>query len=195
MKPKTRQSLSDLVTAAKQIQDYGFGEHVSDEGFGFIISRDPEGDIDWKIEFDLPDDKERDATLLHFRRFDQQNEAFSFHKLDQLAKDEGLSQSYREKIFDIRKRYFNYLKGCPQGGTPGFFQRGSYPSHGDILRVVLNGVIVHSDKKKKAKFDAWTRDSIRTPILFQLFYRIVGHVIKLIDELAEETNKELLQNI
>lgn len=192
MKSKTRQVLKDIVATANQIRSYGFSEQVREDGFGLRLIRNPEPDTDGIIEFILPDSKERDATLLHFRRFDQHNESFSFHKLKKLSQDEELSQNYRERLLDIRKRYFDYLNGCPRGVTPGFFQTKPYPSRGDIMRVVINGGIAHSDKIKRARFEVWTRDSIRASILFQLFSRIVSHVIKLIYELAEATRQELL---
>ncbi|MFZ5905027.1 MAG: hypothetical protein ACOYZ8_15895 [Chloroflexota bacterium] len=80
---KTRLTLGDLIEQAEKLDRLGFSEHVKRIGLGFRISK-KENDA-WLIHFSLPDEKEMDATLFTFRLFNQQNEAYSFHRLSTLG--------------------------------------------------------------------------------------------------------------
>src|SRR5574337_467946 len=90
LKETTKRALEDLIEKARKLQELKLDEHIRRRGFGFRAHR-VEGD-DWEIEFDLPDEKERDASLLTFRLFIQRNERYSFHGLRRLADDPALSE-------------------------------------------------------------------------------------------------------
>ena len=83
MKEKTSQALSDLVDRANKLKRYSLEKHIAEIGSGFRGHKSKDGN--WAIEFDIPDEKELDASLLTLRLFTQQKEPFSFHKLEHLA--------------------------------------------------------------------------------------------------------------
>lgn len=191
MKESTRRALVDQAEIAARLEHYRFDEHIRELGLGFHMERDDEDDS-WTIEFDLPDDKERDATLYTFRLFDQQNEAFSFHGLKKISGDPGLSGEYRQGILHLRDAYFAYLQDTPEGVEAGFFEDGLNPTRGEIMRVVMNGALGHRrDHSKRERYLTWTRDDIRKAVLHQEFSKIVYVVLGMIKQLLVLTRDEL----
>ena len=190
MKEKTSQALSDLVDRANKLKRYSLEKHIAEIGSGFRGHKSKDGN--WAIEFDIPDEKELDASLLTLRLFTQQKEPFSFHKLDRLAEDSALSVRLRTCLSDARRKYFNFLKAYPDGIEAGFFEPGLHLTNGDILSVVLNGKLSHTgDPQKRPKFQYWARDGIRANVLMQAFARIVRWVLLLIYQMAELCEQEL----
>ena len=99
MKEKTRRILNDIIELANRLQSHQFEQSVIEKGLHFSISGIPEGD--YLIHFEFPNDTVIDATLYTFRLFNQQGESVSFHRLDKLAQDAGLS----EKAISNYKKY------------------------------------------------------------------------------------------
>lgn len=190
MREKTRRSIEDLIEMAERLQDHRFDEHI--RGLGLGVHMEKQDDESWMIEFDLPDNKDLDATLYIFRFFDQQNEAFSFHGIKKLVKDPRLSDSFRKRISQIRKLYFNYLQGDPDWVESDFFEEGKDPNRGEIMRVVMNGWLGHRrNLKMRTRYKKWTRDPIRESVLIQVFTKIVYMVLALIKELLVLSKEEL----
>ena len=129
---KTIHLLEDLIEQAEKLERLEFHEHVKKSGLGFNMIK--QEDDSWVIDFGLPDEKERDATLFTFRLFNQHNEGYSFHRLDQLLKNQYLSDDFKNKISSIRQAYFQYLDGFPVSIKPDFFEAGKQPTRGEIDR-------------------------------------------------------------
>jgi hypothetical protein len=190
LRDKTRRAIEDLVEMADRLRAYRFDEHIRDLGLGFHMQKQSDGS--WSIEFDLPDEKERDATLYTFRLFDQQNEAFSFHSLNRLTRDSDLSDNYRDRIIRIRDAYFTFLQGYPEDVEAGFFEEIQHPTRGEIMRVVMNGGLGHrKDHAKRKRYKIWTRDPVREAVLFQELAKIIHVVLGLIKELLALSKQEL----
>jgi hypothetical protein len=190
LKESTSHTLRDLVDKANKLKRYGLEQHIMKVGSGFRGQRSEDGS--WILEFDIPDEKELDASLGTLRLFTQQKEALSFHRLDRLFKDNGLSDSLRSGLISLRKEYFDFLKDFPSGVEPGFFEPEIHLTNGDIFSVVVNGEMSHTgDAKKRKKFQIWTRDDVRANVLLQVFARIVLKILLLIYQTAELCEKEL----
>jgi hypothetical protein len=190
VREKTRRAIEDLVEMADRLQRHRFDEHVREVGLGFRVER--QEDNGWLVEFGVPDEKERDAMLYVFRLFDQQNEAFSFHHLNDLARDPQLSEEYRNGLREIQQTYSDYLAGYPENIAPGFFEDEERPTRGDIMRVVMNGYLGHRrDQEKRKRFKTWARDDIRANVLAQEFAKVVYSVLGLIQRLSALSKQEL----
>jgi hypothetical protein len=189
MRISTRDALQDLVEQARRLNDLQFEDHLGETGLGLSFSRIESGG--WEIEFDLPDDEKRDATLLTLRMFDQRSEAFSFHRLPQLAEDEGLSEDFRQELRSSAQIYGHYLAGQPANIRPGFFEPGTCPTRGEIMRTVIGGGLAHRRGPARARYDRWTRDPFRRNMLHQVFARTIGHLIPLINRIADLASVEL----
>ena len=193
MKEKTRRILNDIIELANRLQSHQFEQSVIEKGLHFSISGIPEGD--YLIHFEFPNDTVIDATLYTFRLFNQQGETVSFHRLDKLAEDTGLSEKFRDGITKLRNEYFNFLSQYPSGVEPGFFEDGCHPNNGEILRVVINGGYGHRrDLKKRQKYKTWTRDGIREGVLYQKFSEIVFRILRLIRQLQLLCEIEITQS-
>jgi len=188
---KTRHILEDLIEQAEKLGRFKFNEHVKDLGLGFHMNKQ-ESDS-WIIDFDLPNEKERDATLFTFRLFNQHNEGYSFHRLDELLKNQDLSDEFKNKISTIRHTYFKYLEGFPVSIEANFFEPNKQPTRGDILKTVMNGGgLGHTNSAPKREiYKKWTRDEIRENVLLQEFTKIVLTILGFIKDLADATRYEL----
>jgi len=190
MRQRTRRAIEDLVEMATRLAEYRFDQHIRDVGLAFRMTRQP--DDTWLLEFDLPEDKERDATLYTLRLFDQQNEAFSFHNLRRIAEDAELSDAYRQALLRIRQSYYRVLQQYPAAIERGFFEDEELPTQGEIMRVVMNGGLGHRrNPLLRRRFKTWTCDSIREGVLFQAFASIIHSVLLLVNELLILSREEL----
>ena len=182
--------LEDIIELADRLQSHQFEKIIDEKGLNWVIQIQPEGD--YLIQFEYPDDTVFDATLYTLRLFNQQSEKVSFHNLNRLANDEGLSVDFRDGIKKLRKQYFSYLSKYPIGVEPGFFEEGYQPDNGDILKVVINGGFGHrKDFDKRQWFKKWTRDGIRAGVLFQTFSVITFNIIGLIHQLKKLCESEI----
>jgi hypothetical protein len=190
VKEETSRALTDLVDRANKLKRYGLERHIAEISSGFRGHESEDGS--WVIEFDVPDEKELDASLFTLRLFTQQKEPFSFHRLDRLAGDPALSARLRTGLSESRSKYFDFLKAHPHGIEAGFFEPGVHLTNGCILSVVLNGEMSHAhDPIKRPRFQSWTRDRIRANVLLQVFPRLVQGVLLLVYQTAELCAQEL----
>lgn len=191
MKEKTKRSLTLFVKKAKKLQRFGLIEHITttDRGFHIGNADQPNNTI---VEFDLPDEKERDASLLTLRMFIQQNESFSFHRFESLANDPTLSGEFRNQLLKMRQIYFDYINDYPKRVQPGFFEEGTHPSRHEILKIVMNGGLSHAkDYEAQQKYKLWTRDYVREPVLLQEFSEIILNILIMIIAFSEPIEREL----
>jgi hypothetical protein len=189
LKAKTKRALQDFVDKANKLKRLNLDGHMRSSGFGLRMNLDE--DDRWKIEFDQPDEKDLDASLFTLRLFLQQGEPFSFNKLKQIVKDTSLSDGFKEEIIRARKSYFDYRNGYPQNIEPNFFDEGEHPTRGEIVDVVLNGILGHTKNYQlRQKYEKWSRDEIRENILHQVFTRTILHILKLIFHIAEKIEQE-----
>lgn len=190
MKDKTKRALQDLVEKASKLKRYDLIGHMQNIGFGFRANVIEDGS--WEIEFDQPDEKDLDASLLTFRLFLQKGEPFSFYKFDYLSQDTSLSKSFRAEITKAQTGFLEYIYGYPLDIEPNFFNEGEYPTREEILNVVLNGNLSHTKNYQlRRKYETWSRDGIRRNVLHQVFTRTVLHVMALIISVAEKAESEL----
>jgi len=187
MRPFTRQYLDTLVEKADKLRSFGFEDHVKKVGLGWrTYSGEQGGHV---IEFDLPDEKERDAFLLTFRLFIQQNEPISFHKFDIIASDSGMPRKLGDKLRKSRKEFFHYLNGYPSYISDLF---GPRPTRKEILDVVMYGEVAHTrDKKRRQLYKEWARDDIRESVLLQTFTMIVVVILFMIYSVVDAIREEL----
>lgn len=198
MKRRTRQALEDCVEKADKLRAMKLDEHVAHTIKGFRGHK--MGNGEWEIEFDLPDEEKGDAALLTFRLFLQQNEDYSFPKIQSLITDLELSEEFRTKMTSAYRAYLELVNQQPVDIKPDFFEVGEYPSWGEILNVVLYGSMVHTnDKKKRLKYKNWVRDDIRKFVLLQHFWLIVAEVLRYIFQISdfcrEELNRPYLETV
>jgi hypothetical protein len=184
LKARTRQHLKTFLEKADKLKSFAFEAHVKRVGFGWRTYRGEHGGH--VVEFDLPDEKERDAFLLTFRLFIQQNEPISFHRLDSIGNDPGISGALKEKLLESRGDFFEYLDGYPAYISDLF---GPQPTRGEILKVVLYGHLAHT--KDKRRYKEWARDDIRESILLQAFTQITLVLLFMIYAVAESIRSEL----
>jgi hypothetical protein len=192
MNEKTKRAIENLIKQAERLERHNFQQHIVQVGFGFQGSQKENGE--WDIEFDIPDEGELDKTVPAFRLFNQQNEDYSFHKLANLVvKDSGLSNEFKKNAIEIRKKYFDYLDGHPESIEEGFFEEGTKPSRGDILKVVMygSGLAHDNDPVRSETYTHWSRDDIRKYVLIQEFSKIVFVILSLIKDLSEISKREL----
>jgi hypothetical protein len=195
MREKTRRALAEFVEKAQKLQRFGLIEHIRTTGRGFHINRGSQ-DSESVIVFDQPDEKERDASLLTFRMFIQQNENFSFHQFDSLASDPTLSNEFRDWLLQMRHAYFDYLNGYPKMILADFFEEGEHPNRHDILKIVMNGGISHAnDYEKQKKYKLWARDDIRESVLLQEFSEIMLNILRMIISISEPIEREITQDV
>lgn len=195
MKERTRRALIEFVEKAQKLQRFGLVEHIRATGRGFRMNNPSGEDNGWIVEFDLPDEKERDASLLTLRMFVQQNESLSFHQLDNLANDPGLTTELSDGLLQARRIYFSYLNGYPKSILAGFFEEGVHPNRQDILKVVMNGGLSHAnDYEKRQRYKMWARDDIREAVLLQEFSEIILNILRMIIHVSKLIERHVAQN-
>ena len=192
MNKKTKRAIENLIKQAERLERHNFQQHILRVGFGFRGNQKENGE--WNIEFDIPDEGELDKTIPAFRLFNQHNEDYPFHQLDKLvANNLGLSDNFKKSVIEIRKKYFDYLNGYPESIEESFFENGTKPSRGDILKVVMNGSgLAHdNDPMRSETYIYWSRDEIRKNVLLQEFTKIVLAILSLIQDLSKISKQEL----
>lgn len=191
MKKKSRDALEHFVQKAQKLERFGLDKHIIETGLGFHVRRNEEDDTS-VVEFDLPNEEKRDATLLTLRLFTQHNESFSFPQLSNIAQDMGLTENFRNFLLDSRKAYYDFLNDYPIMIEAGFFEENFHPTRMDVFNVVLNGTLAHTrDAKKRQRYIHWSRDGIRENVLLQAFSRIVQALLRLIYFMSEKCVQEL----
>jgi len=190
MKDNTRQALEDCVEKTDKLREMKLDEHIVQTVKGFRGQR-TEND-EWEIEFDLPDGEKGDASLFTLRLFLQHNENYSFPQIQHLITDQGLSSEFRSQMAGVRQEYFDLINHHPADIQEDFFGVGEYPTLGEILNVVLNGAMAHTnDQNKRRKYKNWARDGVRKNVLLQHFWFIVAIVLRLIYRISYLCKEEL----
>ena len=189
MKEKTSRTLHDLVERASKLKRYGLERHIGEIGSSFWGQMSEDGS--WIFEFDIPDEKELDASLYTLRLFTQQKEAFSFNQLNQIIRDPELSTRGQTGLAALQKEYFDFLQTYPSGIESDFFEPEVHLTNGDIFFVVLSKMSHEYDSIKRQKFQIWSRDGIRANVLLQAFARIVFKVLSIIYRMADLCEEEL----
>lgn len=186
MREYTRRTLTAIAEKAHKLKSFKFDEHVRSVGLGWRTTRVENG---WFVEFDLPKEEKRDAFLLTFRMFIQQNEPISFHKLNKIINDPEVSEELKSGLRKARQSYIKYIDGYPENIQDIWGER---PTRGEILKVVLYGDLAHTkDVALRHKYEDWTRDEIRKSVLLQAFTRTIVNILELIDFIAELSEQEL----
>jgi hypothetical protein len=190
MKKETRQSLELLVEKANKLREFSFENHVAQIGLNFRGTR-LENDS-WLLEFGIPEIKERDAFLLTFRIFYQENEPISFSNLPKLCADPELSEEYKQRVVMIRQAYLDYVTGHSEY-TVELFE--NHPTRKQMIDVGLYGGLAHTNRPERIEqYRIWARDEIRASLFEQEFTRFLIHILGLIYQLADSTQKELARN-
>jgi hypothetical protein len=190
MNKETKQKLQLIVEKANKLRDFSFEKHVAQIGLGFKGARQEDGS--WLLEFGIPDTKERDAFLLTFRLFYQENEPISFANLPALLNDPGLSMEFKNQATSIRQAYFDYLTGYSDY-TVNLFE--GHPTRKQMIDVGLYGGLAHTNRPERIEqYKVWARDDIRAFLFEQEFSRFLVGILGLIYQLAEFSQKELVLN-
>jgi len=187
MDDKTITALQLIVEKANKLRRFNFEQHDKDTGFRFSIDFE-EGER-YTITFDLPEEKERDAFILTFRLFFQDNELISFPKINSLSQDPDLSTSWKESMSNIRSNYFGYINGHSRQ-TVELFE--GQPSREEMLRIGLYGGLAHAnDPGKIQQYEEWANDNIKASVFEQEFSRILVTILGFIYQLSAITIEEL----
>ena len=190
MEKATRQALELFVEKASKLAEFKFDEHVKRVGLGWRAAR-TEND-GWFFEFGLPDEKERDAFLLTFRLFIQNNERYSFQNLDKLSNDVSLSNDFTVSLNKALRAYFDYLS-APSAYTVELFE--GRPTREEILKIVLYGGLAHTNNlATMQRFRVWSRDDIQASLLLQEFSAILVKILAVIKYIANLSERELRSN-
>lgn len=176
---------------AQDLSSFKFDEHVKKAGLGFRAHHEEDGS--WIIEFGQADNKELQAFLFRFRLFIQHNEPISFHNLHNLMADPDISENWKKGVGKAIQDYFDYMNRFPEDIEDLF---GKRPTNEEILDTVLYGGLGHTGldrryRHKRQRFQNWARDEIRANVLFQVFTRIVLTIFRLINYIADLSDKEL----
>jgi hypothetical protein len=189
MKKETREVLELFVEKANKLKDFKFDEHVKSVGFTWKATRLE--DDTWAVDFSLPDEKERDAFLLTFRLFIQDNEPYSFKNLAKLSEDTSLSSEFTDELSKVLRAYTNFLNSH-SAYTVELFD--GHPTREDMLKTVLYGGLAHTNNPKRMqKFKDWSRDGIRANLLLQEFAIILVQIMVFIKHFAEVSERELIR--
>ena len=187
MEKKTRELLELVVEKAEKLRTFNFDSHVHEAGLGFHAERQADGS--WTIELGLPDEKERDAFILTFRFFHQQNEATSFNRILDVANDPAISIHWQEEVARLRGLYFDFLD-CHSDYTVNLFE--GQPTRAQMLDIGLYGGLAHANRPNKVlQYRQWTRDELRAGLFHQEFARILVQVLGLIYQLSPLCSEEL----
>jgi hypothetical protein len=186
----TKQKLEMIVEKANKLRDFYFEKHVAQIGLNFKVTRQEDGS--WLTEFGIPDTKERDAFLLTFRLFYQENEPISFPNLHALLIDPSLSDYYRNQVVTLRKAYFDYIDGYSDY-TVELFE--GHPTRKQMIDVGLYGGLAHTNRSDRIEqFRIWTSDDIRANVFEQEFTRYMIKILIMVYRLADLSQTELDHN-
>lgn len=190
MKNETRQILKNIIDRSRKLKKHGLEKHIKDTGFRFYVQ--PNGNV----KFNEIDEKESDASILSLRLFTQGRDKFSFSQLEDIAKDTGLSNDFREFLHQVRDEFFEFINGYPQSIKPGFFEAGKHLSRKDIYDVVMYGSLRGAHHvSQEERYKLWTKDPIKEGVLLNVaFPPILIGLLLLIYKLAEKCEEELKSN-
>lgn len=189
MKNETRRVLELFVEKANKLRDFRFDEHVKIVGLGWKATRLEEDR--WALDFGLPDVKERDAFLLTFRLFIQDNEPYSFKNIGKLSDDASLSSEFASELTKVLRAYSNYMNS-QSGYTVKLFD--GHPTREDMLKTALYGGLAHTNNPGlMQKFKDWSCDDIRANLLLQEFAAILVQMMVFIRHFADISERELIR--
>jgi hypothetical protein len=187
---ETKQKLATIVEKADKLRDFSFEKHVAQKGLNFKGTMQEDGT--WLLEFGIPDAKERDAFLLTFRLFYQENEPISFPNLPKLLNDPSLSGSFRNQIEAIRQGYFDYISGY-SNYTVKLFE--GHPTRKQMIDVGLYGGLAHTNRPERIEqYHIWARDDIRASLFEQEFAAFLVRILGFIYQLSDACKGELERN-
>jgi hypothetical protein len=190
MYKETKRILDLIVDKANKLRDFSFETHVAQTGLGFKGTIQDDGT--WLLEFGIPDVKERDAFLLTFRLFYQENEPISFPNLTDLFDDLSLSDEYKNEVTATRQIYFDYINGS-SSYTVDLFE--GHPTRKQMLDVGLYGGLVHTNRPDRTtQFHIWASDDIRANLFEQEFTSFLIRILGLIYPLSDSCQQELNRN-
>lgn len=187
MNKDTKQKLEMIVDKANKLRDFSFEKHVAQIGLNFSSTRQEDGS--WVTEFGIPDPKERDAFILTFRLFYQENESISFTNILHLLNDPDITDNYRNQVTKLRQAYFDYITGYSDY-TVNLFE--GHPTRKEMIDVGLYGGLAHTNRPDRIQtFHIWTKDDIRASLFEQEFTRFLLTILRMIYILATLSEAEL----
>ncbi len=158
-----------------------FIKSINEQGIGVTFSTTTE--TRW------PDDDARDAFILTFRFFIQNNEKSSFTNMAKVYEGLPISQENKELFKNAWKELNKYLDLPSPWGI-----NKEYPTHRDILWAFIYGELSHTNRKWKQKLDQWKSNPLGEMIVYTEFISILANVmdfITYVQNLNEEVVKEL----
>lgn len=193
MDESTRRTLELVVERANTLRERNYANLFREVGFGFRATRTESGSFETK--FDMPDEKDRNDTLVTLRQFTSDKDDISFTKLKKLLKHRDLSPAWKDSIRQVCREYDRYLDGYPENVEEDFFFPGDHPTRREVFGTVM-GFIFHSqmDNPKLMNYKQWTRDEVRAAVLEQVFNRIILRMLYYINQLAELSEQELRES-
>jgi hypothetical protein len=190
MEKETKQSLEMIVEKANKLREFAFERHVVTVGLGFKGTRQEDGT--WLLEFGIPDAKERDAFLLTFRLFYQENEPIAFANLPKILIDPSLSDEFRNRVQSLRQDYFKFITGYSDY-TVGLFD--GHPTRKQMLDVALYGGLAHTNRPDRIEqYHIWARNDISAFLFEQEFASFLIRILGYIYQLSDFCVLELKQN-
>jgi hypothetical protein len=187
MEKETKRLLELIVEKGNKLHEFAFEKHVEEKGLNIKGTR--QADDSWLLEFGIPDVKDRDAFLLTFRLFYQENEPISFHKLHIILLDKSLSDGYRNKVAEVQKAFFTYIQDYSPLTVEIFDGR---PTRKLMIDVGLYGGLAHTNNPNRViHFNSWTSEPIHAQLFEQEFTRFLVHILGFIYYLADLTLTEL----
>ena len=193
MENETRRVFEIYTAQVEHIRNYYFEDHVKTIGLGFSATKREDGL--WHWTFGLPDDKERDAFLLVFRTFIQQNDEVCILNLNRFHKDPDVSKEWKEGYSEARQIFLKFLHEKPVEIEDDVFY-GS-PTREKILDTVLYGKLAHVPRdrpEKRELFLKWTENEFWEMILFQEFTRILLGVLQVVYRIDALCRLEIQKN-
>jgi len=184
---KDLEALELFNEKAEILRNSSFMKFLVERGTGFTVSGGK--DEPTRAETKWPNDEARDAFVLTFRFFIQDNEKSSFGNMAETYDGLPISQQKKESFKDARKTLNDFL----DSKSPITF-RGQGITYREIYEVFLYGEIAHANAKKKEIFDQWMSYPLINVFIYNEFINILGNVMYIIayvQDLNEEVIKEL----
>jgi len=134
----------------------------------------------------FPEEEAVDALMLTVRMFVQNNDQVSFASLAKLIDDVGISDGWKERFNDVRKKLNEFLDGNSILNLDGKIY-----THMEVFEVFLYGHLAHLNRTKVNLYNKWSKNPLGFPMIENEFHLTVTTLLNAVSYLAYFTRLEL----
>ena len=177
-----------FVEKAHRVLNGPYVKSLNENGNRLTISGKLDEEPSISIEYITPDTNARDALMITFRMFLQNNDRISLENMAKIDSDGDVTQDWKDHFVFARTFVNQYLAEIPDIDLR---PEGTTLSARDVLDTFVYGEYAHTSKEKRDRYLKWKSEPVMFALISLAFDRVVSVVLKVVGYISALCELEL----